>query len=854
MRKWTYLVAVLLMAGTSTSLLTSCIDNDEPAGITDLRGAKAELLRAKAAVEQAEAAIKTAQVKWYEAEAEIKNQEAEQEKLKTSWLEAKYQAKKDSIQAATKKYVEQQNKLYIEALQASAEANAAYQKALAEIEAALVGVKESAYAERLMGLLSDEPFTYEYTTKVYNEETKKYEEVKQSIEVKGIKGIITALNNAQSELAELRQAESNLKFSFSKEAKIAAVQSQINIEKGKLEGLKENLADLKTIQGVALSDWQTKYEGYEASKKDIEGQKEQLEVQKEEALAGVEGRLDSLEAANEIEEVVAFSIPDEIAMDIFNMHLMSGNQDGNKDKSVNAWAVAGPNADVYTFPNKIELKLNLAEKDAFLVGYSLSVGETTQTIDGLVPKLEEKLMTEAEINANKAIVSANQATADRYIKADGTGVYDKAVQAWQKAMTDFHNELNVLIDPADNKREGIIDAFATYNKEIEAADGDATDIKAATDKFKKALNDYVAERTKLDGWLPIDDQDTFDATKDADFAAWCNITGADADTKRYGAEVKVDMDVDALEDGGLWKAYKEAAAEIRYNTVVNPNPSQDMSARSLTYIEYTYAQYKADREVNENAEPGDVMIVMPILKGCTKTAFEAKYLAETIQKDIDNQDAWQALNKEITAIYDAYMADKAKSDKVEGEILAEKNKISAEWDGKLVALDQKLGGLDAIMTKINNVLKTVDESQKDKKYEEVIDWINKQIAYLEGGKVSTNKNGGTWVSDPIFDINTSVTEGQNTIMGIPAQEALIKSYESLKAAIESGEYKLEEETAMENIAARIKAQDSIVKGWEAILEAANKTKDQLMAVLTGESSGTTEVPETPAEGEETPAE
>lgn len=844
MRKWTYLVAVLLMAGTSTSLLTSCIDNDEPAGITDLRGAKAELLRAKAAVEQAEAAIKTAQVKWYEAEAEIKNQEAEQEKLKTSWLEAKYQAQKDSIQAATKKYVEQQNKLYIEALQKSAEANARYQKALAEIEAALVGVKESAYAERLMGLLSDKPFTYEY--QIFNTELKQWET--KTIEVKGIKGIITALNNAQSELAKLRQAESKMKFSFSKEAKIAAVQSQINIEKGELEGLKENLADLKTIQGVALSDWQTKYEGYETSKKDIEGQKKQLEVQKEEALAGVQGRLDSLEAANEIEKVVAFSIPDEIAMDIFNMHLMSGNQDENKDKSVNAWAVAGPNADVYTFPNKIELKLNLAEKDAFLVGYSLSVGETTQTIDGLVPKLEEKLMTEAEINANKAIVSANQATADRYIKADGTGVYDKAVQAWQKAMTDFHNELNVLIDPADNKRERIIDAFATYNKEIVAANGDATKEKAAADKFKKALNTYVAERTKLDGWLPIDGQDTFDATKDADFVAWINLQGSgdELDKARFGAEVKVDMDASDLKDGGLWKAYKEAAAEIGYNTVVDPNPSQNMSARNLTYIEYTYAQYKADKDANLNS--------IPTLKGCTKTAFEAKHLAETTQKNIDNQDAWQALNKEITAIYDAYMADKAKSDKVEGEILAEKNKISAEWDGKLVALDQKLGGLDAIMTKINNVLKTVDEGQKDQKYEEVIDWINKQIAYLEGGKVSTNENVGTWVSDPIFDINTSVTEGENTIMGIPAKEALIKSYESLKAAIESGEYKLEEETAMENIAARIKAQDSIVKGWEAILAAANKTKDQLMAALTGESGGT-EVPETPEEGgEETPAE
>ena len=106
-------------------------------------------------------------------------------------------------------------------------------------------------------------------------------------------------------------------------------------------------------------------------------------------------------------------------------------------------------------------------------------------------------MTEAEINANKAIVSANQATADRYIKADGTGVYDKAVQAWQKAMTDFHNELNVLIDPADNKRERIIDAFATYNKEIVAANGDATKEKAAADKFKKALNTYVLKEPNL---------------------------------------------------------------------------------------------------------------------------------------------------------------------------------------------------------------------------------------------------------------------------------------------------------------------------------------------------------------------
>ena len=37
MRKWTYLVATLLMAGT-TATFTGCIDTDEPEGIAELRG------------------------------------------------------------------------------------------------------------------------------------------------------------------------------------------------------------------------------------------------------------------------------------------------------------------------------------------------------------------------------------------------------------------------------------------------------------------------------------------------------------------------------------------------------------------------------------------------------------------------------------------------------------------------------------------------------------------------------------------------------------------------------------------------------------------------------------------------
>ena len=61
MRKWTYLVATLLMAGT-TATFTGCIDTDEPEGIAELRGAKSDFIKAQAAVELVEAELRKAQV------------------------------------------------------------------------------------------------------------------------------------------------------------------------------------------------------------------------------------------------------------------------------------------------------------------------------------------------------------------------------------------------------------------------------------------------------------------------------------------------------------------------------------------------------------------------------------------------------------------------------------------------------------------------------------------------------------------------------------------------------------------------------------------------------------------------
>ena len=99
-----------LFAGTGT--FTSCIDNDEPAGIEELRGAKAELIRAKVAVEEAEAArlmavaeyekarasheqanatYRLAEAKVKEAEAELKEVETEAKRAELEQKIAEYE-------------------------------------------------------------------------------------------------------------------------------------------------------------------------------------------------------------------------------------------------------------------------------------------------------------------------------------------------------------------------------------------------------------------------------------------------------------------------------------------------------------------------------------------------------------------------------------------------------------------------------------------------------------------------------------------------------------------------------------------------------------------------------------------
>lgn len=163
MRKWTYLVAALLLTGT-TATFTGCIDTDEPAGITDLRGAKAELIKAQAAVKLVEVEMAKAQVanqlllnagvelknKSAEIDLEIHKLDVELKKLEVERDQANTAEKKAAAEAAIAKAnldkatyenakaiaAEEFKKALFDAQTATAWAQETYDKAIKAIEAA----------------------------------------------------------------------------------------------------------------------------------------------------------------------------------------------------------------------------------------------------------------------------------------------------------------------------------------------------------------------------------------------------------------------------------------------------------------------------------------------------------------------------------------------------------------------------------------------------------------------------------------------------------------------------------------------------------------------------------------------
>ena len=248
------MIAAGLLAG-ATPVFTGCIDNDEPEGISILRGAKAELLQAKAAVEaakvaqiQAEAALIQAQAKYQEAlatteaaNAKIKEAIAKQEEAKAALLETQNEQAKQELQAAI--------------------AELEHQKEMWEIEKtnALTAAEQAAK----MWELSYKQAEIEYEKALVELESKKTTLTQQQLAI-----LSSYINDVKSAKSALNKAQKDLKAAERAMQKAAAVVTETEADK---EYWQYELAKTLKLEQYAL-------EGVEAAKTTAEEELKEMQA------------------------------------------------------------------------------------------------------------------------------------------------------------------------------------------------------------------------------------------------------------------------------------------------------------------------------------------------------------------------------------------------------------------------------------------------------------------------------------------------------------------------------------------------------------------------------------------------
>lgn len=625
MRKWTYLVATLLMAGT-TATFTGCIDTDEPEGIAELRGAKSEFIKAQAAVELVEAELRKAQVaeqelvnaglalqnksaeidlQLHELDIQLKQLLIEKEEAATAQAKAEAEAAIAKAEADKTKWenekaliVEQYKEKMLLAETATAKAQEAYKQAMEQIEASkllltdeeqarLNGVQaQVAYAKQAMDkamygysttvikrILSSEVANSTTTTNPdesteTNSSTTKYyvylitEDPTQSAD--GYKA--GSLKKLQEQLASYSDivADNNLEAVLDNALKNAEFALEMT------QKYADNLKAILDNEYTTVADWEAEVKKLEEEIAAAKVKEQQYNIEK-----------GKLEVANPklISDLQATSNKLEIA---------KNNQNSNKNKAKPAAA----------YSKKVEAEIKKGLNDVIpsgttVAGYNSSTGtfaygkdilitEAQNQIDGWI-KLIDKATKGVDLE-NIEWAKPQLATALAAQK-EAEENYTKDYKAWEDAMAAYDESLKIDLEkseaaanaaikkynglkPEDRKKEANIDAVATalvaYYKDALAKGAQVT----------KATATKGSDTKKISAWL-IADADNFKKVVGVDlgFITWDAgdiATANEISKENIGKLIDVEQDSSVKTPLEKWKSASSAVFSDNFNSGNNP--------------------------------------------------------------------------------------------------------------------------------------------------------------------------------------------------------------------------------------------------------------------------------------------
>ena len=624
MRKCTYLVATLLMAGT-TATFTGCIDTDEPEGIAELRGAKSDFIKAQAAVELVEAELRKAQVaeqelvnaglalqnksaeidlQLHELDIQLKQLLIEKEEAATAQAKAEAEAAIAKAEADKTKWenekaliVEQYKEKMLLAETATAKAQEAYKQAMEQIEASkllltdeeqarLNGVQaQVAYAKQAMDkamygysttvikrILSSEVANSTTTTNPdesteTNSTTKYYvylitEDPTQSAD--GYKA--GSLKKLQEQLASYSDivADNNLEAVLDNALKNAEFALEMT------QKYADNLKAILDNEYTTVADWEAEVKKLEEEIAAAKVKEQQYNIEK-----------GKLEVANPklISDLQATSNKLEIA---------KNNQNSNKNKAKPAAA----------YSKKVEAEIKKGLNDVIpsgttVAGYNSSTGtfaygkdilitEAQNQIDGWI-KLIDKATKGVDLE-NIEWAKPQLATALAAQK-EAEENYTKDYKAWEDAMAAYDESLKIDLEkseaaanaaikkynglkPEDRKKEANIDAVATalvaYYKDALAKEAQVT----------KATATKGSDTKKISAWL-IADADNFKKVVGVDlgFITWDAgdiATANEISKENIGKLIDVEQDSSVKTPLEKWKSASSAVFSDNFNSGNNP--------------------------------------------------------------------------------------------------------------------------------------------------------------------------------------------------------------------------------------------------------------------------------------------
>ena len=625
MRKWTYLVATLLMAGT-TATFTGCIDTDEPEGIAELRGAKSDFIKAQAAVELVEAELRKAQVaeqelvnaglalqnksaeidlQLHELDIQLKQLLIEKEEAATAQAKAEAEAAIAKAEADKTKWenekaliVEQYKEKMLLAETATAKAQEAYKQAMEQIEASKVlltdeeqarlnGVQaQVAYAKQAMDkamygysttvikrILSSEVANSTTTTNPdesteTNSSTTKYyvylitEDPTQSAD--GYKA--GSLKKLQEQLANYSDivADNNLEAVLDNALKNAEFALEMT------QKYADNLKAILDNEYTTVADWEAEVKKLEEEIAAAKVKEQQYNIEK-----------GKLEVANPklISDLQATSNKLEFA---------KNNQNSNKNKAKPAAA----------YSKKVEAEIKKGLNDVIpsgttVAGYNSSTGtfaygkdilitEAQNQIDGWI-KLIDKATKGVDLE-NIEWAKPQLATALAAQK-EAEENYTKDYKAWEDAMAAYDESLKIDLEkseaaanaaikkynglkPEDRKKEANIDAVATalvaYYKDALAKEAQVT----------KATATKGSDTKKISAWL-IADADNFKKVVGVDlgFITWDAgdiATANEISKENIGKLIDVEQDSSVKTPLEKWKSASSAVFSDNFNSGNNP--------------------------------------------------------------------------------------------------------------------------------------------------------------------------------------------------------------------------------------------------------------------------------------------